>query len=335
MKMKSILKLGMVLTASVFAQALHADNLKIYTTRNPQQLLKITELFQKENPGVTFTYAKGRNWDMMAEMEKEGKSGDGDIYLTKDLVYLTEATEKGLLLPSYSKEVAKNIPAFLIDSEYNWVGLALRARTMIYNPDKVKPSELSTYEDLASPTWSARMCLRTSLSSYSVGFTSSLIHHLGAAKTVEVLKGWVDNTAIDPTIGDELLLESISAGICEVGVINTHYFAQVLMKNPALKAKVFFANQKTTGTHMNGSGVAILRTSHNPDLAQKFIDFLTRTDVQTLFAAEQMEYPANPAAQTPELLKSFGTFKQDQTPWNELGKYLKQSRELFIEAEYN
>lgn len=329
--MKVIFTLAFVLAA----QAATAQNLKIYTTRNQAQMQPLLDQFQKENPGVTFSYAKGRNWDVIAELEKQGAESDGDIYLTKDLVYLNEASEKGLLLPFTSAVVTKNIPAFMIAENNEWVGLALRARTMVYNPSLVKPAELSTYEDLASSEWMARMCLRTSLSSYSVGFTASLIHHLGAEKTVEVLKGWVANTAIDPTIGDELLLQSIDSGICGVGVINTHYFAQELVKNPRLNAKVFFANQNTTGTHMNGSGVAILRTSKNPDLAKKFIEFLSRTEVQTQFALQQMEYPANPAAETPAMLKSFGTFKQDQSSWSELGKYLKQARELFVESEYN
>jgi len=313
----------------------HAANLKVYTTRGQPALQPLLDKFIKENPGTTFSWVKGRNWDVVAELGKEGANSDGDIYLTKDLVYLNEASAQGLLYPFYSAEVVKNIPAFMLDKENMWVGLGLRARTMVYNPTRVNPSELSTYEDLASPTWAARMCLRTSLSSYSVAFTSSLIHNLGKEKTVEVLKGWVENTAIDPTIGDELLLESIDAGICEVGVINTHYFAAQLKANPKLNAKIFFANQKTTGTHMNGSGVAILRTSKNPALAQKFVEFLTRADVQTELAAGLMEYPANSAAQIPAMLKSFGTFKQDQTSWSDLGKYLKLSRELFIEADYN
>jgi iron(III) transport system substrate-binding protein len=325
---------ALLLACVVVSQNASAQDLRIYSTRKQAQLQPLLDKFQKENPGVTFSYAKGKNWDLISDLEKEGKQTPGDIYLTKDLVYLNEAAEKGLLIPFDSAEVRKNIPAYLIDNGKMWVGLALRARTMVYNPSLVQASELSTYEDLATPAWEARMCLRTSLSCYSVGFTASLIHHLGAEKTVDVLKGWVNNTAIDPTIGDELLLESIDSGICGVGVINTHYLAQVLKEKPNLNAKVFFANQNTTGAHMNGSGVGILKTTKNKELALKFIEFLTRADVQTEFAAQQMEYPANAAAQTPALLKSFGDFKGDTTSWSELGKYLKKSRELFIEADY-
>lgn len=333
--MKNFAQLIPALFVGLFGFAAQAQNLKIYTTRNEAAMKPLLDLFSKENPGVTFTWVKGRNWDVVAELEKQGAAGDGDIYLTKDLVYLNEAAEKGLLLKFDTTEARKNIPEFMIDKGNQWVGLALRARTFVYNPELLDPSELSTYADLADSKWAARMCLRTSLSSYSVAYTSSLIHHLGRQGALDVLKGWVDNTAIEPTIGDELLLESIDAGICEVGVINTHYMATQLTKNPALKAKVAFANQGTTGTHMNGSGVAILKASKHPALVKKFIDFLTRTDVQTQFATQQNEYPGNPKAAIPAPLKAFGTFQQDQTSWTDLGAYLKESRQLFIEAEYN
>jgi len=321
-----------LLGTMTLALSANAANLKVYSTRSQAALQPVLDKFIKDNPGTTFTWAKAANWDLMTELEK---ATEGDVYLTKDLVYLNEASQKGLLRKFDTTNVAKNIPAFMIDKGQTWTGLGLRARTMIYNPDLVNPSELSTYEDLASPEWQARMCLRTSLSSYSVGFTSFLIAHLGREATVDVLKGWVDNTAIDPTIGDELLLESISAGICGVGVINTHYFAAQLKANPKLNAKVFFANQGTTGTHVNGSGVGILKTTTNAALAQKFVEFLTRTDIQTELAKGLHEYPANVNAETPATLLPFGKFKRDETSWTDLGKYLKLSRELFIEADYN
>lgn len=325
---------SLFLSVAFVQEFANAQVLTIFTTRKQEQMQPLLDKFSKENPGVTFQYAKGKNWDLIADLEKAGQNSPGDIYLTKDLVYMNEAAQKGLLTPIDSEIVRKNIPAYLIDGQNMWVGLALRTRTMVYNPNLVDASELSTYEDLADPKWQTRMCLRTSLSCYSVGFTASLIHHNGDQKTLDVLKGWVDNTAIDPTIGDELLLQSIDAGICGVGVINTHYFAQVLKENPKLNAKVFFANQNTTGAHMNGSGVAILKTTKNKALAVKFVEFLTRTDVQTEFATQQIEYPANAAAQTPEILASFGSFKRDETPWSELGKYLVRARELFVESDY-
>ncbi len=318
-----------------FQSVSSAQTLKIYTTRKQAQIQPLLDVFTKENPKVKFTVVTATNWNLVTALEKQGPSFDGDIYLTKDLVYLNEETEKGFFRKLDTTVARKNIPDYMIDTENHWVGLALRARTMVYNPNAVRPEELSTYEALSGEEWIGRMCLRTSLSSYSVGFTASLIHNLGDGKALEILKGWVLNAGIDPTIGDELLLESIDSGICGVGIINTHYFATSLMSNPKLNAKVFFANQKTSGTHMNGSGVAILRNSTQPELAQKFVDFLTRADVQTEFAKQQMEYPANPAAKIPVLLQSFGSFKRDTTSWTELGKYLMRSRELFIEADYN
>lgn len=329
--MKALVSFVLVSTLSFAASAV---TLNVVSTRSQAKMQPVLDLFKKENPGVEFAWVKGANWDLIAELEKIGAEGKADIYLTKDLTYMNEAAEKGLLAKIKSEVVRKNIPAFMIDPDTQWVGLALRSRTIAYNPSLVSAEELGTYEDLATPEWQTRMCLRTSLSCYSVAFTASLIHHGGEAKALETLKGWVDNTAIDPTIGDELLLQSIDAGICGAGVLNTHYFVQQLKANPKMNVKMFFANQNTTGAHMNGSGIAILKTSKNQEIATKFVEFMTRTDVQTMFAVQDMEYPGNPEAQTPKELKALGSFKRDETSWFEIGKYLKKARELFIEADY-
>jgi iron(III) transport system substrate-binding protein len=47
--------------------------------------------------------------------------------------------------------VAQNVPAALRDRDNAWVGLTTRARIIVYSKERVKPEQLSTYEDLASP----------------------------------------------------------------------------------------------------------------------------------------------------------------------------------------
>ena len=60
-------------------------------------------------------------------------------------------------------EVARKRPASpCADPEGNWYGLTVRARVLVYAKGRVKPSELSTYEDLASSKWRARLTVRSS-----------------------------------------------------------------------------------------------------------------------------------------------------------------------------
>ena len=59
------------------------------------------------------------------------------------------AAHEGLLKPVQSKVLDANVPAHLRDPKGQWFGLSVRARTIFFNTHKVKPAQLSSYEDLA------------------------------------------------------------------------------------------------------------------------------------------------------------------------------------------
>ncbi|HBX57454.1 MAG TPA: iron ABC transporter substrate-binding protein, partial [Pseudomonas sp.] len=75
---------------------------------------------------------------------------------------LWQAEQEGVLKPLQSAVIEENIPAQYRSSTGSWTGLSLRARTIFYSTERVKPSELSTYEALADKNWEGRLCLRTS-----------------------------------------------------------------------------------------------------------------------------------------------------------------------------
>src|SRR5690606_3061103 len=103
---------------------------------------------------------------------------------------LWQATQMGLLQPLDSPVLEKNIPAHLQDPQNHWFGLAVRARTIVYNPQKVKPAQLSTYEDLADPKWKGQLCLRTSKKVYNQSLVATLIARHGEPKTEQIVRGW-------------------------------------------------------------------------------------------------------------------------------------------------
>ena len=48
------------------------------------------------------------------------------------------------------------MPANLRDPGNQWFGLSVRARTIYFNNQKVKPADLSTYEALGDAKWKGR-----------------------------------------------------------------------------------------------------------------------------------------------------------------------------------
>ena len=73
----------------------------------------------------------------------------------------------------------------LTDPENRWFGLTVRARTLVYSPERVDPAALSSYEALADPEWKGRLCLRTSKKVYNQSLVATMIQRLGEEKTEE------------------------------------------------------------------------------------------------------------------------------------------------------
>ena len=79
--------------------------------------------------------------------------------------------------------------------------LVLR-RSRIYDTNKVKAEELSTYEELTDPKWKKRILIRSSNNIYNQSLVASLIHNDGPEGAQAWCNGIVANMARPPKGGD-------------------------------------------------------------------------------------------------------------------------------------
>jgi iron(III) transport system substrate-binding protein len=248
---------------------------------------------------------------------------------------LWQAEQEGVLKPLKSAVIDANIPAQYRSSTGSWTGLSLRARTIAYSTERVKPQELSTYEALADKSFASRLCLRTSKKVYNQSLTATLIETHGAAKTETILKGWVDNLATDVFADDTALLQAIDAGQCDVGLVNTYYFARLHKQDPDLKVKLFWPNQADRGVHVNLSGAGVTKYAPHAAEAQKLLEWMTTADAQNLFADINQEFPANPAIKPSAEVTAWGPFKADSIPMEVAGKRQVEAIKLMDRAGWN
>ncbi|HCB12173.1 MAG TPA: Fe(3+) ABC transporter substrate-binding protein, partial [Gammaproteobacteria bacterium] len=145
------------------------------------------------------------------------------------------------------------IPAAYRDPEGYWYGLSVRARPILYAKDRVKPAELSTYEDLAASRWKGKICMRSSDSIYNQSLVAGMIVHHGEAKTETWAKGLVANFARSPKGGDRDQIKAIAAGECDLTLANTYYLGGMISSSDkteqeaAAQVGVFWPDAKTTG----------------------------------------------------------------------------------------
>jgi iron(III) transport system substrate-binding protein len=314
------------------ASAAAANEVVVYSARSHYGQEPAIDAFTKKT-GIQVRSHGGNSSELFDRLKAEGDKTPADVLITVDAGNLWNAAQAGLLAKIDSPEMQASVPANLRDPEGRWVALTMRVRTIMYNTRKVKPEELSTYEALADPKWKNRLCLRTSGYIYNQSFLATMIKRQGEPKVEAVVRGW---TANHPTLinGDTKILEAIASGQCDVGVTNTYYLARILAKDPTFPVAPFFANQQTTGTHVNISGAGITAHAKNKANAVKLLEFLTSPEAQQMFADSNFEYPANPQAAMSPILSRWGKFKQDDINVAAAGELQAAATKLADRAGY-
>jgi iron(III) transport system substrate-binding protein len=305
----------------------------VYSSRQEYLIKPMFDRFTEET-GIEIQYQTGEEGPLIARLQAEGERTFADVLYAVDAGFLWTAADRGLMAAIDSENLAANIPSHLRDPQGQWFGLSVRARTIVYAKDRVDPAELSSYEELASERWRGRLCLRTSKEVYNMSLVATMIERLGEERTQAIVEGWVVNLAAPVFSSDNLVLEAIAAGQCDVGLVNSYYLGRMLADDPEFPVALFWANQQSSGTHVNISGAGVTRYAHNPAGAKYLIEWLSTQEPQQMFSELNLEYPANPAVAPVPLVAAWGDFQQDQINVEAAGRMQATAVMLMDRADY-
>lgn len=311
------LMLGSTLLAATAGTALaQQQEVNIYSSRHYDADKLIYAAFEKKT-GILVNVIEGKDDELIERLKAEGRNSPADILLAVDAGRLWRAQDAGVLQPIKSALLEKAIPAAYREPEGYWFGLSARARVIIYNKAAVKPTELSSYEDLADPKWKGRILVRSSTNVYNQSLTGSILAAHGPEKTEAWAKGLVANFARPPQGGDIDQIKAVQAGEGDIAISNTYYFGRLVnSSNPkerelAQKVAVFFPNQGDRGTHVNISGAGVVKYAPHKQAAITFLEFLATPEAQKIFAEANYEYPVVAGIPAHPVVAAWGDFKRD------------------------
>ena len=310
-----------------------ADELTIYTSRQPQLIEPIVEKFSIET-GIKVNFLSGNAQELMERIDVEGDNSPADIFMTVDAGVLWQAAERDIFSSTNSKILEENIPSYLRDPENKWFGLSKRARTIVYSNDQFNDNDFSTYEDLADPKWKGKLCLRTSKKVYNRSLMASMIDAYGFEKAKEVVTGWISNLATEVFSNDTNALKAVSSGQCGLTIVNTYYLARLLDDPQYDNLTLFWANQSDRGVHVNISGAGIVKTSKNKQAATLLLEYLSSEKAQDFYASANKEYPVLDGAMVHASIKDWGEFIEDNINVGKLGSLQKEAVFLAQEVGY-
>lgn len=311
----------------------NGGEVNIYTARHYDVDQELYDMFTKET-GIKVNVVEGKAPELIERLKREGESTPADLFVTVDGGILNSAKIEGILQPVVSDVVDKQVPSDLRDKENHWIGLSTRARVIVYAKDRVNPSDLSTYEDLASDKWRGKVAVRSSTNLYNQSLLASFVDIMGEKEAEDWAKGLVANLAREPEGGDRDQAKAIVSGVGDVALMNTYYVGQLAASEDAEEVKVaekigvFFPNQQTSGTHINISGAGLVKHSQNKDNAVKLLEFLTASESQSKISQANFEFPVNSEATLPELLESWGSFKHQNVDFAKYGELNPKAVEI-------
>ncbi|NLS12760.1 Fe(3+) ABC transporter substrate-binding protein [Vibrio sp. SM6] len=329
---------GLTTNAMVVAPAIAAEEVNVYSYRQPFLVEPMFDEFTKETGiKVNVKFAKK---GLAEKLAQEGEYSPADVILTTDISRLAELTEKGLVQPVESKIIETNVPAQYQDNENEWFALTVRTRNVYSSRDRVgRLGQEFTYADLASPTYKGKICTRSGKHPYNVSLVSAMIAEQGEAATKAWLEGVKANLARKPQGNDRAQVKAIKEGLCDVSLGNSYYLGKMVndKEQQAWADAVYinFPNQNTTGTHVNVSGMAMAKYAPNRDNALKLMEFLVGDQAQSMYAEVNYEYPVKADVAPSELVASWGEFKADTISLDDIASHHQAAIKLIDEVKFD
>lgn len=270
--------------------------INLYSSRHYDTDRALYDNFTAET-GVKVNLIEADGDELIERVKSEGENSPADVILTVDAGRLWRAQEAGIFQPIQSEVLTKAIPENFRQPDGLWFGFSSRARVIVYNKEKVDPSELSTYEALTDPKWKGRIAVRSSSNMYNQSMVASMIEADGVEATEAWAKGLAANFAREPEGNDTDQISAVADGIADVAIVNSYYVARLVNsedpadREVASKIDMFFPNQADRGTHINISGGGVAAHAPNRENAIAFLEYLASPEAQALFADGNNEFP--------------------------------------------
>lgn len=256
----------------------------------------------------------------------ESRPTEADVVITKDAELLDIAAQRGLLDEIRSDKIKADVPPEFRDPKDRYFVDAYRARVVFYSKARVKPSDLVSYEDLASPKWKGRLCIRSGSHDYNLALWGQFLASYGDAKARALISGISANLARTPRGNDREQAKAIHEGKCDLALMNTYYHPY-MSANPEQKSwadatSVFFPSQADKGTFIMRSAAGVTKAAANRDLAVALLEYIASKEGQQLMVDRTKQYsvrrdvPAHPLMVKlgGEQGLSEGRFKMDFVP---------------------
>lgn len=320
---------ALVLLATLSACSSSGETLVIYSGRSQNLVEPLLNQFAEES-GTSIEVNYGDTADMALLLAEEGDATDADVFLAQSPGAVAYVDGLGLL-SAVPDDVLDLVPPEFVADDGNWIGVTGRQRVLVYNADLVDEADLpASVDDLVTEPYRGRVAVAPPNGSFQ-DFVSAMRVERGDDATADWLAGLVAND-VATYANNNSIVDAVSRGEIEMGLVNHYYNARFLDENPNLKSVNHRFQDGDIGALVLPSTASVVAGSDQPDAAAAFIEFLLSDDAQQYFAEETFEYPLVAGVPAPSALPPLADQDAPEVDYGELGGDLTGTLDLIRDA---
>jgi iron(III) transport system substrate-binding protein len=263
--------------------------------------IKILPLYDTEE-----TKTAGLTARLMAEKARP----KADVFWSSDTSRAVALVDQGLAA-SFVPASAATIPVRYKDRNDRWTGFAARIRVLLYNTDKVKPSDAPrSILDLTNPRWKGRFAIANPHFGTMSFHAAALFAKWGDARAADFLRRLKENGAVIAA-GNSDVKDRVADGRVDVGLMDEDdAVVAVREKKPVALAILDQEGADPLGTPLMPNVALLVQGAPHQDAGKQFIEFLVSAEAEKILAeSDAAQYPLHSDTAGPQLLPPLGTIR--------------------------
>ena len=237
-------------------------SLVVYSGRSESLVGPIIDQF-REATGIDVSTKYGGTGEIAATILEEGNNSPADVFFAQDPGGLGAVAQAGMfsVLPD---DVTGLVSDWAQSPGGLWVGISGRARTLIYNTERLTEEDLpASIFDLTDPKWKGRLGWAPTNGSFQAMVTAMRVLW-GEEKTKEWLEGIKANEpGVYPKNTPQVA--AAAAGEIDIGLVNHYYLHRFLQEEgDAFGARNYHPTAGGPGSLVMVAGAGVLKTSREP-----------------------------------------------------------------------
>ncbi|HEU4522820.1 MAG TPA: extracellular solute-binding protein [Thermoanaerobaculia bacterium] len=291
----------------------------LYSGRNEKLIGPLLQQFTQQS-GIQVEARYGETAEMAATLLEEGKETPAGVFLSQDAGALGAVAKAGITR-TLPEDVTSRIPARFVGPQWTWAGVSGRARTIVYNPSKIRTGQLpQSLQDVASRRYRDRWGIAPLNASFQAQM--AVYHALNGPEALDALLKAMADAQPRRYPRNSAIVDAVAAGEIDFGLVNHYYAWEAKKERPDLPVENYFMPSGDASSFVNVAGVALL--DDDPD-ALALIRYLVSDEAQRYFATQTFEYPLVSTVEPPVALQPLDELRTPEIDYARVSEVLPET----------